>query len=502
MLLGIMSHGCRFGRTLELVKTLFTFRRLSNDNQMAVRVRFAPSPTGDMHLGGLRTALYNFLFARKTAGQFILRIEDTDQSRLVDGAQKRIVETLRWAGLHPDEGPDTIGGPKGPYVQSQRLHFYKEFSRKLIDNGAAYRCFCSAHRLDLIRKDAQRRRAIPKYDNKCRHLTAKEGAELIAKGTPHVVRFKLKPGPLTFRDVVFGSVTLDTSYEGDFIVLKSDGYPTYHLANVVDDYLMDISHVLRGVEWQLSTPKHIQIFEALGLSPPKYAHLPLMMNQDGTKLSKRNHGFMCDHVKGKYLPETVINFMLLSGGGLGKATGEFYSISDLIKRFNLEHLSTSSCKVDLSRLDDMNRRAIGALRESLEEKAFALVRTRFPEVEKEYFKKVYYANVARLTLLDDLLSINLDFLWRDLPNEKLVPSNLRASFTHLRHVLQGSTFQTQDLSSLLKGFHKDNVKDASYKEFMETLRILLSGLKEGPGVAEMMTSLGKERTISRISRGL
>ncbi|XP_022658616.1 probable glutamate--tRNA ligase, mitochondrial isoform X3 [Varroa destructor] len=441
MLLGIMSHGCRFGRTLELVKTLFTFRRLSNDNQMAVRVRFAPSPTGDMHLGGLRTALYNFLFARKTAGQFILRIEDTDQSRLVDGAQKRIVETLRWAGLHPDEGPDTIGGPKGPYVQSQRLHFYKEFSRKLIDNGAAYRCFCSAHRLDLIRKDAQRRRAIPKYDNKCRHLTAKEGAELIAKGTPHVVRFKLKPGPLTFRDVVFGSVTLDTSYEGDFIVLKSDGYPTYHLANVVDDYLMDISHVLRGVEWQLSTPKHIQIFEALGLSPPKYAHLPLMMNQDGTKLSKRNHGFMCDHVKGKYLPETVINFMLLSGGGLGKATGEFYSISDLIKR-------------------------------------------------------------ARLTLLDDLLSINLDFLWRDLPNEKLVPSNLRASFTHLRHVLQGSTFQTQDLSSLLKGFHKDNVKDASYKEFMETLRILLSGLKEGPGVAEMMTSLGKERTISRISRGL
>ncbi|XP_003742525.1 probable glutamate--tRNA ligase, mitochondrial [Galendromus occidentalis] len=476
-------------------------RRQLSSLARAVRVRFAPSPTGEMHIGGLRTALYNYLFAKKNNGDFILRIEDTDRSRLVEGAQERIVDTLRWAGLTPDEGPGYLGGTEGPYLQSERLHFYREFIQKLEDKGAAYKCFCTERRLDLLRKDANKRKALFKYDNKCRNLTSKEKGELLAQGTPHVYRFKLRDGSVSFHDLIHGESSIELSrVEADFVILKSDGYPTYHFANVVDDYLMNISHVLRGVEWHVSTPKHLQIFEALELPPPTYAHLPLMMNQDGSKLSKRNKGFMCDQLREKYIPEAVLSFLLLSGGGFGKTTGDFHRLQDLIQKFNIESMNTSSCKIDFARLEDMNFQAIRIMADELYDAAFLLVRKHYPHVEEDYFRRVFKINAGRLKFLDDIISPQLNFLWtKDSSVTEPLGDDWKTTILSLTKVLETISFGKADLSTSLREFHSSQIGDRlSYRDFMWKLREILTGLKEGPSISEIMESLGREETIARL----
>ncbi|KFM67941.1 putative glutamate--tRNA ligase, mitochondrial, partial [Stegodyphus mimosarum] len=271
------------------VPKIFTclFVRCYGSLHSNVRVRFAPSPTGFLHLGGLRTAFYNYLFARKNEGKFILRIEDTDQKRVKPASVENLYSMLKWTGLVPDESPE-CGGPFGPYVQSQRLLHYKEKADYLLESGAAYRCFCSEVRLEILKKEAMQNRANYGYDNKCRHLTTAEVDNLLQEGRPYTIRFKISSGPVSHDDVIFGRYTYDVSEnEGDFIIMKSDGFPTYHFACVVDDHLMQISHVLRGTEWLISTPKHILLHQALSQQPPKFAHLPLLVNSDGTKLSKR-----------------------------------------------------------------------------------------------------------------------------------------------------------------------------------------------------------------------
>lgn len=254
----------------------------------SVRVRFAPSPTGYPHVGNIRTALFNWFLARHYGGSFILRIEDTDVARRVKGAVEVILDALRWLGLDWDEGPE-VGGNYGPYFQSQRLKLYREASQRLIAQGDAYYCYCSPQRLEEMRAKQVRRKQPPGYDRHCRNLSDKERAQKEAEGIKPVVRFKTPlEGQTKFNDVIWGDLVFDNSTLDDFVLLKSDGYPTYHLANVVDDHLMEISHVLRAEEWLSSTPRHLLLYQALGFEPPQFAHLPMILGPDRSKLSKRH----------------------------------------------------------------------------------------------------------------------------------------------------------------------------------------------------------------------
>uniref|UniRef100_A0A803T7W8 Nondiscriminating glutamyl-tRNA synthetase EARS2, mitochondrial n=1 Tax=Anolis carolinensis TaxID=28377 RepID=A0A803T7W8_ANOCA len=272
---------------------------------------------GFLHLGGLRTALYNYLFARKHNGRFLLRLEDTDQSRLVDGAAQGIEDMLEWAGISPDESPRR-GGSVGPYLQSQRLGLYREASDFLLDKGAAYRCFCTPRRLELLKKEALRNRQTPRYDNRCRHLSPSQVEEKLSQGTDHAVRFRLEQGAEEpFLDLVYGWSRHEvSSVEGDPVILKSDGFPTYHLANVVDDHRMGISHVLRGTEWLTSTSKHLLLYRAFEWQPPRFGHLPLLLNRDGSKLSKRQGDlFVEGFVREGCLPEALLDLLTNCGSG-------------------------------------------------------------------------------------------------------------------------------------------------------------------------------------------
>ncbi|KAI8873043.1 glutamyl-tRNA synthetase [Ramicandelaber brevisporus] len=290
-----------------------------------VRVRFAPSPTGGLHLGGLRTALFNYLFAKRHGGQFILRIEDTDQSRLVPGAKEGIISSLAWAGINYDLGPSSVGEVE--YVQSKRLSIYKKHADILLDNGRAYRCFCSQERLQQVRDAAVVTGRPPSYDGRCSHLSRNESDLRAANGESFTLRLAMSPSStsvlmskeaasqvLTVDDLVFGTVDMRNAPLDDAIIIKSDGWPTYHLANVVDDHLMGVTHVLRGEEWLVSTPKHLALYHAFGWNPPRFGHLPLLLNADGTKLSKRSGDVHVEAYKEKgYLPEALINYIALLG---------------------------------------------------------------------------------------------------------------------------------------------------------------------------------------------
>ncbi|XP_063234528.1 nondiscriminating glutamyl-tRNA synthetase EARS2, mitochondrial isoform X2 [Bacillus rossius redtenbacheri] len=335
-------------------------KNVSTSPSDKVRVRFAPSPTGHLHLGGLRTALYNYLFARSRGGALVLRLEDTDQSRLVPGAAEALERDLAWAGIPPDESP-ARGGPHGPYTQSQRLPIYREHAERLLQSGAAYRCFCSERRLDLLRREALRARQVPRYDNRCRHLSQQQVGEKLARGEHFCIRFKLVPSPEPFQDLVYGPVAYDVGrHEGDPVVLKGDGYPTYHLASVVDDRLMQVSHVLRGVEWQVSTPKHLLIYRALGWEPPQFGHLPLILNPDATKLSKRQGDVSVGGLRERGIfPLALLNYVTLAGGGftrdLYRTKPCIYSLPELASVFDVGRLNAHSCRLQPDQLREFNR---------------------------------------------------------------------------------------------------------------------------------------------------
>ncbi|ESN98496.1 hypothetical protein HELRODRAFT_113813 [Helobdella robusta] len=326
----------------------------------SVRVRFAPSPTGHIHLGSLRTALYNYLFCKSHRGKYILRIEDTDQTRVIDGATEHLIDMLKWTGIEFDEGPHIIGSQHGPYIQSQRLHIYQEYSNHLLKTNQAYKCFCSSERLDLLRRQAASRGEVPKYDNRCRHLSQKEMDKKLETNLPYVIRFKLEHYLECWQDAVYGPIHYDVAAnEGDVVILKSDGYPTYHFANVVDDHLMNITHVLRGVEWQVSTVKHLLLHKAFNWTPPTYAHLPLLQNKDGKKFSKRQNDTHVEHYKNMgYYPEAVLNILTNSGSGFKVQDTSGMSLPQLIDNFDLSKLHTNSTRVDFDRLADFNRLAI------------------------------------------------------------------------------------------------------------------------------------------------
>ncbi|GAB1597485.1 probable glutamate--tRNA ligase, mitochondrial [Argonauta hians] len=492
-------------------------KRITRWSHTNVRVRFAPSPTGFLHLGGLRTALYNYLFAKSKGGTFILRIEDTDQTRIVPGAVEKLQDVLEWAGVTPDEGP-RAGGNHGPYIQSERFHIYQENIQTLLKSGNAYRCFCSHKRIELMRRSAVSRGETPKYDNKCRHLTQKEIDEKLNDNIPHVIRFKLKADQEPWEDVVYGQIFNDIALvEGDPILMKSDLFPTYHFANVVDDHNMEVSHVLRGVEWQTSTPKHIQIYEAFGWKPPIFAHLPLLLNKDGTKLSKRQGDIHVEHFKARgYFPESILNFICHVGGGFGTDQTAGMTSKDLINQFSLEKLKKTPGRLEFDRIDRFNHACLmqkieGNERPEILRKIINLITEKygrgFTENHDERSLQQYLEVVLdwakpRINQIEDLLLPEFKFLWISPTFENI--NNLSSFSFDCQQVLESTIkiletdphFTPETISKSLKTHVKD--LQLKFKTFMHLLRYSISGTKEGPGVVEMIFLLGQKQSVERI----
>ena len=486
-------------------------RHCTTNPSSNVRVRFAPSPTGYLHLGGLRTALYNFLFAKSRGGQFILRIEDTDQSRLVSGAASQLEEILSWIGMTPDESP-LRGGDFGPYQQSERRHLYTQYAQELLDKGLAYRCFCTERRLELLKKEAARTKQPNKYDRKCYHLHPDEVEEKLASGVPHTIRFLLSPEMQKLDDIVYGEFSHDVfATEGDPVIVKSDGFPTYHFANVVDDHLMEVTHVLRGVEWQVSTPKHLMIYKAFCWRPPEFGHLPLIMNQDGTKLSKRQGDLHLESLrKAGYFPESVLNFVTLVGGGFCEKENDLdkiYSLEQLSELFNITHMNTHNCKIDLSKLELLNRTMLKRQLEDETKRPFvvkecqALILKKMNElnltadnIDHESVLKYLLWAQDRITKPGDIVSDELLFLWH-LPNKSEI--NVTISSDLIQEIAQLVSCQNnKELMKQLKLLSKTNL--LKFPDLMQDIRLLITGRAEGPPILELIQILGKDKVIQRL----
>ena len=476
-----------------------------------VRTRYAPSPTGFMHIGNLRTALYEYLIAKSNEGKFVLRIEDTDQERYVEGAVDAIYSTLKKVGLKHDEGPD-IGGEYGPYVQSERMDLYKPFAEKLVKEGKAYYCFCSKERLEGLR-DASNKE-FSGYDRHCRDLPCDEVRKLLASGVPYVIRQKMPlDGETIFTDLVYGEVTTPNNELDDQILIKADGYPTYNFANVVDDHLMSITHVVRGSEYLSSTPKYNLLYEAFGWKIPKYVHLPLIMgkNADGStsKLSKR-HGATSfeDLVREGYLPEAIVNYIALLGW-CPKDNREMFSLSELEKEFFVEGISKSPSVFDYDKLNWFNSEYIRS--KSLEE---------FEKISMPYFKTAKVDNfdtkkisailqkrVTKLTEIPALIDFFVELPEYDVEafvNKKSKTTVENSKFV-LNHALsEFEKIQTWDFDSI-HDLLIDMAKRLELKNgtVMWPVRIAVSGKTVTPGGAiEILEILGKEESLRRIRVGL
>lgn len=471
-----------------------------------VRVRFAPSPTGHLHVGGLRTALYNFLFARKYDGTFILRIEDTDRARYVESAVENLIDTLHWAGLEYDEGPG-IGGDFGPYVQSERTEIYRKYAAGLIEKEAAYRCFCSPERLEQMRHELERKKLTPKYDRLCLSLSEKEIQENLESGKPFVVRMKIPDATsIRFSDIIRGDVEFSAEQIDDQVLLKSDGYPTYHLANVVDDHLMKISHVIRGEEWLSSTPKHVLLYQFFGWELPKFAHLPLLLNPDRSKLSKRQGDVAVeDYQKNGYLPEALVNFIALLGWNPGDDR-EIFNLEELEKEFSLEKVNKAGAIFNLEKLNWLN---FQHLRRRTDSDVLAMLRHRLDQsgIEQEKFSDKYLLEVIaamreRATFVKDFVVKSPYFFqapkeyddavvkkrWKQTSSEYL--KKLAAEFSKLEN------HQKEDYEVALKQT-AESLKIGN-GELIHPLRLAVSGVGEGPGIYEIVSILGKEETARRI----
>ncbi|TPW32487.1 glutamate--tRNA ligase [Martelella alba] len=397
------------------------------------RLRIAPSPTGEPHVGTAYTALFNYLFAKKTGGTFILRIEDTDATRSTPEFEEKVLEALKWCGLEWAEGPD-VGGPYGPYRQSDRKDIYRPFVDKLVENGHAFTCFCTPERLELMRAGQRAEGKAPKYDGLCMHLKAEEVKARIDAGEPHVVRMKVPTeGSCKFTDGVYGDVEIPWDAVDMQVLLKADGMPTYHMANVVDDHLMKITHVARGEEWLASVPKHILIYQYLGLEPPTFFHLPLMKNPDRTKLSKRKNPTSISYYSALgYLPEALMNFLGLFFIQISEGE-ELMDMAELIEKFDADNLNKSGAVFDTQKLDWLNGRW---LREKLSEEDFILRVARWA-AENERMKKGLTLSQSRISKLGELPSLMGFLLQSDLvPSEAAFAGIKKTNPEEILEILQ------------------------------------------------------------------
>lgn len=490
-----------------------------------IKTRFAPSPTGYLHVGGLRTALYCYLFARKNKGKFVLRIEDTDRERYVEGAVENLINTLHWIGLEYDEGPTLDGKEKGkfgPYTQSHRNEIYTKYAQELIDKGHAYRCFCTKERLDEMRARQEAAKQATMYDRRCLELPQSEIDAKIKEGIPFVIRQKMPYQTIRFKDIIRGNVQFDGKTIDDQILVKSDGYPTYHLANVVDDHLMEITHVIRGEEWLPSTPKHIALYQAFGWDIPQFAHLPLLLNPDKTKLSKRQgHVAVEEYIQEGYLKEAIINFAAFLGWNPGGGEErEIFTLEELTEVFELDRVHKAGAVFNIEKLDWFNwrwrKKNYDDLVNNGNKKAevlFEMCANHLPnDYKKDHEKLLQLLPTVEEKILKDPKQcsdyIHFYFALPDYDVQLLTHEKMNVNFEQATSSLEAARSDLEKLSdwneSSLQSTLTDTIARLKVKngQVLWPLRAALSGLQFSPGAFEIAAALGKEESLKRISEAL
>lgn len=485
---------------------------------MTVRLRFAPSPTGYLHIGGLKSALYNYVYAKGHEGQYILRIEDTDRTRFVDGAIENLIDSLEWAGVKHDEGVFIENGKLvqkgefGPYIQSERLDLYKKYIDILLEKGYAYYCFCTKERLDEVREKQKSNNETPMYDKHCRDLTKEEVQSKIAAGEEYVIRLRMPDNKdITFHDAIKGSITINSSEVDDQVLIKSDGFPTYHFAVVVDDHLMEISHVVRGEEWLTSTPKQQVLYEYFGWNVPEFVHLPTLLNANRKKLSKRQGDVATSDFKNKgYLPEALVNYLALVGWS-PKDNKEILSLDELKEEFDFERVSNTGGVFDVDKLNFINNHYIK------EAEAKRIAELAIPSIVEAGFMTAEEANARFdwLILVTDALKERLNFVSeitqhmniffgeetsfendeaREILNGEQVVELLKALLEELQAIdeideeFAGSIFKVLKKKTGVKG-----------KNLFMPVRCAVTGQMHGPDMGKILIALGKELTSKRVN---
>lgn len=516
---------------------------MSENNK--IRVRFAPSPTGFMHIGNFRSALYDYLFVKKHGGDFVLRIEDTDQKRFVPGALESLIKVLDWADIKYNEGtfqahtqnkeeytsvisknyPDILEvGEFGPYIQSERLDLYKKYAEQLVAEGKAYYCFCEPARLEQVREEQQKNKIAPMYDRYCLiNHSAKEINQKLKENCPATIRLKVpKDEIIEFEDIVRGKVRFNSSVVDDQVLLKSDGFPTYHLANVVDDHLMKITHVIRGEEWLPSTPKHILLYRAFGWKQPQFAHLPLLLNPDKSKLSKRQGDVAVeDYIKKGYLKEAIINFVALLGWNPGDgSTQEIFSLEELVEKFELSKVHKAGAVFDIKKLDWLNAQYIKQLSDEkllenakpfFKEKKFYLAWERSNETlsddeKDEYLRKVLTIEKQRLNKFSDVGDENI-FFFEDISYDKNLLRWKENSDEQTKNSLEKARDILSDISKEnwnLKDIEEKLLEAAGDKrgDFLWPLRSALTGQQKSPSPFEVSWVLGRDESLARLEKAI
>ncbi len=493
------------------------------NNKKEIRVRFAPSPTGELHIGSLRTALTDFLFAKKNDGTFILRAEDTDRKRFVEGATERQLRDLAWAGITVDEGvvlkDDKVAevGDFGPYTQSNRKEIYAKYVQQLIDEEKAYYCFCDAQRLQEMRETQQAQKIAPKYDRKCLDLSKEEIENKIQAGEDYVVRFKIPEGKTVFTDLVYGRIEVNNSTLDDLIIMKSDGFPTYHLAVVVDDYLMKISHIFRGMEWLASTPKHVLLFEAFGWTDemPKFCHMANILNKNKKKLSKREGSVsVADFRAEGYPKEAIINFIALLGWN-PKTQQEIFTMQELIEQFDTAKMNKAGGVFDLDRLAWMSKEHIKKMsvqkiykeslpflqqkdyyKNALEESKTEDYITKIIAVEQDRLENFAMVGQDNQFFFKNSVELDKELLrWKDNTDEQ-TKTILEKAYTILNDVSEESWIR-ENLEKILMDAAGDKRGD-----FLWPLRAALTGEKRSPSPFDCAWIIGKEKTILYIKNAI
>jgi glutamyl-tRNA synthetase len=488
------------------------------DQVKPVCVRIAPSPTGSAHLASGRVALYNFLLARQTGGKFILRIEDTDQKRFVPGADKELIDGLQWLGIDWDEGPG-VGGPNGPYYQTLRKDIYQEYARKLIGSGHAYYCFCSPEHLEQVHKEQERRKENPRYDGLCRRLDPDEAQKRVQAGERHVVRFKVPTsGTITAHDLIRGDITVNHSALDDHIIVRSDGLALYHLAAMVDDHLMGITHVIRGSEWLSTLPLHVLIIRAFGWQEPVWVHLSVFLKPSGKgKMSKRDTSqviqdgysiFIKDLEGLGYIPEAVVNWMALMGWSYDDHT-EFFTIQDLIEKFGLEHLNPSPAAINFTKLDYFNGLHIRHLsREDLAHRLAPFISNAGYKLDEDILYRAVPIIRERLVTLNDVIE-KAGFFFKekvtpdaaDLVGDKLTPAESAEITRKAYQVLASISEMNKDLAEppMRKLVEESGLKAG---QVFGIIRAAVTGQKVSPPLFESMEIIGKAKVLTRLQAAI
>ncbi len=480
----------------------------------SVRVRFAPSPTGYLHVGGARTALFNYLFAKHTGGTFILRIEDTDRTRFVPGALDEIYKSLQWLGLSWDEGPDA-GGGYGPYIQSQRTDLYHKRVNELLEKEVAYRCFCTPERLEEVRRLREKEKMATSYDLHCRNLSQEEEKKLLDQAKPHVIRFKMPHDrKVAFNDMIRGSIEYKTEVLDDLVLLKSDGFPTYHLANVVDDHEMSITHVLRGDEWIASTPRHVLLYEAFGWQPPVFAHMPVILDATGGKLSKRKGAAsVMDYKNQGILADALFNFLALLGWAPGGGDErEKMSREEIIRAFSMEKISPKAAVFDEKKLDWMNGRYMSETSvENLAKETIFLWKEKGIVAPDKLESDPYLHTVIRLLKdrskrITEIVDNSLYFFKDPGPYEEkaakkhFTPETAKTLLSLIDKLSASGSFAQAELEQLFHDFAQ--ASGIGLGDCVHPTRLAISGVSFGPGLFELMEALGKETVIRRMKKAV